>query len=198
MKKVTVPEVIYNQSDPVYFDKDNKIDNNGFTLIELIASMAIFVIVLSITVSFLSYGAKSYTKTRNEADLQMDSQIVLNQIEDLAIEAYWIDFVGVSTNVKALLLYKTDNVDIVFWDRELKKLYLVDEENITDVALVSRISYTDEENLMAENITKFNVPTSSEVLKKDSKIQIEISFELGKQVYPAVLNIHLRNKVKEP
>lgn len=128
--------------------------------------MAIFVIVLSITVSFLSYGAKSYTKTRNEADLQMDSQIVLNQIEDLAIEAYWIDFVGVSTNVKALLLYKTDNVDIVFWDRELKKLYLVDEENITDVALVSRISYTDEENLMAENITKFNVPTSSEVLKK--------------------------------
>ena len=198
MKKVTVPEGIYNQSDQVCFLKEDKIDNNGFTLIELIAAMAIFVIVLSITISFLSYGVKSYTKTRNEADLQMDSQIVLNQIEDLAMEAHWIDFVEVSSNVKALLLYKTDNVDLVFWDKELKKLYLVDEEKITDVALVSRISYTDAENLMAENITKFNVLTSSEALKKESKIQIEISFESGKQLYPAVLTIHLRNKVKEP
>ncbi len=198
MKKVIVAKEIFMKSEMECFDRENNIDNNGFTLVELIAAMAIFVIVLSITVSFLSYGAKSYTKTRNEADLQMDSQIIMNQIEDLAVEAYWIDFAEVSTNVKALLLYKSDYVDMIFWDRNLEKLYLVDEQEITDTDSLSLISYTDEKNLMAERVTKFNVPTSSEALKKESKVQIEISFASGKQVYPAVLNIHLRNKVKEP
>lgn len=198
MKRVVAAKKILYKSEKNRPYRNGKVNNNGFTLVELIIAMAIFVIIISTTISFLSSGSRAYTSARDEADLQMSSQITVNQLEDLAIEAYLAEFVDVTPEVKALLLYKSDYVDIVFWDRNLKKLYLVDNQEIAAAGNLSLIAYTDEKNRMAENITEFNMPTSREELKKNNKMRIEIGFKAGDKVYTANLNLHLRNQVHPP
>lgn len=57
-----------------------KTDNRGFTLTELIVSIAIFSIVLLTAFSFMTAGAKSYTNVEGRVTRQLKAQLALNQI----------------------------------------------------------------------------------------------------------------------
>lgn len=62
-------------------------NNKGFSLIELIISISIMVIVGSVVVGFLSVSSKSYRRISNEVDLQYESQLAVNQMKDLIMDA---------------------------------------------------------------------------------------------------------------
>lgn len=55
-------------------------DENGFTLVELVISMGMFSIVMLAIMFFLTAGTKSYGHSKSELNLQMESQMLLNQI----------------------------------------------------------------------------------------------------------------------
>jgi prepilin-type N-terminal cleavage/methylation domain-containing protein len=67
-------------------------DNRGFSLIELIITIAISVFVLGILASFLWQSSNYYRRSNEEVTLQMEAQTILNQLKDLIVEADCVEF----------------------------------------------------------------------------------------------------------
>lgn len=64
-----------------------KQENKGLSLIELVATMAIMAIVSTVVISFLVICIRHYEKVGNEVNLQRESQLAMNQIQELIIDA---------------------------------------------------------------------------------------------------------------
>lgn len=80
-------------------------DERGFTLVELVISMAIFMVVAGAIMLFMLSGSKSYRYSKAELDLQMESQILINQIRDMAMKSNYASY-DASTHV--LTLYEIE------------------------------------------------------------------------------------------
>lgn len=61
--------------------------NKGFTLIEMIVTVAIIAIFSGVVLTFVSTGANSYRNTSNNSEVQMETQQALDQIQNLVIDA---------------------------------------------------------------------------------------------------------------
>lgn len=61
--------------------------NKGFSLVELVAAVAILAIVGSMVLVFLNSGLRSYTQTDNTVNLQNEAQRALDQIQEMLIDA---------------------------------------------------------------------------------------------------------------
>lgn len=82
-------------------------DENGFTLVELVISMGMFSIVMLAIMFFLTAGTKSYGHSKSELNLQMESQMLLNQIRDIT---YSSNYAKYDSTHKALILYDVDKI----------------------------------------------------------------------------------------
>lgn len=127
-----------------------KKEEDGFTLVELIISMAIFSIVSIMIVMFMQTGSNSYQRARNELNLQMESQMLINQIRDMAYSANYAEYddsgsthvltlyhitkdytpevtpdpsVPGATSIPASVSKRITRAEIVVWDPVTKKLY---------------------------------------------------------------------------
>ncbi|MDO4167145.1 MAG: type II secretion system protein [Eubacteriales bacterium] len=126
-------------------------EEDGFTLVELIISMAIFSIVAVMIMMFMQTGANSYQRAKNELDLQMDSQMLINQIRDMAYSANYAEYDDsgsthtltlyhvtkdytpgstpsttgspASTAVPASVSKRITSWEVIVWDPATKKLY---------------------------------------------------------------------------
>lgn len=147
-------------------------EEDGFTLVELIISMAIFSIVSIMIMMFLQTGSNSYQRAKNELDLQMESQMLINQIRDMAYSANYAEYDDSgSTNVLTLYHVTQDytpavtpdpampgatavpasvskritSAEVVVWDPDTKKLYYDKEETSGSGSVtVPVIDLTDE------------------------------------------------------
>ena len=63
-----------------------KMNNKGFSLVELLIAMAILAVVSLCVYSFMNTGARLYGKTSSDADIQKEAQLVANTISDLIID----------------------------------------------------------------------------------------------------------------
>jgi prepilin-type N-terminal cleavage/methylation domain-containing protein len=68
------------------FGKRKKLDNDGFTIAELLVATAIMSIVALVIYSFMTQSSRMYTKASSDADIQMEAQLVANTISDLIID----------------------------------------------------------------------------------------------------------------
>ena len=70
-------------------------NNKGFSLIELVIVLAILAILGVAVFGFIFTGTHSYRGISDEADLQYNAQLVVNQIENIPNEKsiYCITFV---------------------------------------------------------------------------------------------------------
>lgn len=69
-----------------FFKKKEKLNNDGFSMVELLVATAILGIVSVIIYSFMVSGSRFYEKTSADTDIQMEAQLVANQISDLIID----------------------------------------------------------------------------------------------------------------
>ena len=69
--------------------RDNRLKKNsgGFTLIELIVTVAIIAIFSGVILSFIGTGSNTYRSTSSNAKVQMETQEVVDRMEDLIIDA---------------------------------------------------------------------------------------------------------------
>lgn len=73
-----------------------KIDNHGFTLVELMISMAMMALVAVGALQIYASASRSYEYSNNELNLQTEAQIMINQLQERAVTANNVSYEAVS------------------------------------------------------------------------------------------------------
>lgn len=195
-------------------------DQRGLTLVELLVALAIAMIVAVSVAAFMIVGARSFTSTSSEVNLQHESQLAFNQLQDLVIDtslgityAYMpadgsaevkvlADESGGSLLVptdalqKKLYMYNQDVVYVVIWDRATSRLFYEEYDTRIDadgkvVMDASRVRVTNAR--MADYLTDFRIDLTR--LEEKRIVRVDMRFEKANKNYEASYNITLRNKV---
>lgn len=78
-------------------------DKRGYTLVELIISMAILSVVGGAIILLMQSGTRSYSNTKAELDLQMESQTLMAQLNTMIMESNCVKYDDTNN---ALILYQ--------------------------------------------------------------------------------------------
>jgi prepilin-type N-terminal cleavage/methylation domain-containing protein len=188
-------------------------DKKGYSLVELIISMAVLAIVALSVMMMMRSGSKSYSNAKAELDLQMESQTLLAQINTMILEANKVVYDDTDPNNPVLALYKIEtekvavpvpsgetaskaeytvnktlkDVKLIKMNSSKGKLYL--QESSTDVALPSSggaMTYSDEE-LFSDYMDSFDVSIDG------SAVTVTIGMKEAKQSYTASATTKIRN-----
>lgn len=136
-------------------------EEDGFTLVELVISMGVFSIVAVVIIMFMQTGTNSYQRAKSELDLQMESQMLINQIRDMTYSANYAEYddsgsehiltlyhitqdytpavtpdpaVPGDPGVPASVSKRITRAEVVVWDPATKKLYYDKDEADPSVA----------------------------------------------------------------
>ena len=155
-------------------------DNKGFSLIELVISIAIIMTISGSIVSFLLAGSNSDSSVITTADLQQDAQLVMNQISDIVISAE--KSVNFDTATDTLEVVNETEKYKISWDKSKKILNYAENS-------LNRTLQNPNSVLMAENISDFMVNI------ENNKVKIRIKFENNSKAYAKEETITLRNLI---
>lgn len=170
-------------------------NNKGYSLVELVITMVISAVVMTIVISFLATNSKSYQIAGNMVKLQMESQSVMNQLYDLVVESNWVELVEIDANEKALMIYNQTGLDIVYLDKSDKQLYYIPDCTEEDAVNPAALSYTEEENLMADYIEDIHMdPTDGMTLLQKKQLSLRVDFQIDTDRFSVERNIKLRNE----
>lgn len=199
------------------------IGKKGFTLVEIIVSLAIMSIVAGAVGAFVIAGNNSYMRGNKELTLQEEAQLTANQLIDLIIDVergisfrtttgQAVDEAGntVADNVPVseLLLRNNDNVYMVRWQGQTagaeyasaNQLYLYEAANTKDAdgKITAWGDPSDPSqatpSLMAEYVTAFNIDLTD--LEK-RKVKLEMTFVYQDKSYNVSETIKLRNDLSD-
>lgn len=196
------------------------IGKKGFTLVEIIVSLAIMSIVAGAVGAFVIAGNNSYMRGNKELTLQEEAQLTANQLIDLIIDVergisfrtttgQAVDEAGniVADNVPVseLLLRNNDNVYMVRWQGQTvgaeyasaDRLYLYEAANTKDAD--GKITAWGDPSqatpsLMAEYVTAFKIDLTD--LEK-RKVKLEMTFVYQDRSYNVSETIKLRNDLSD-
>ena len=164
------------------------IDNKGFTLVELLISMAISVIVIASIAYFMSYSSKNYRSANDEVILQTESQTILNQLNDLIIEASNVKFDDATDK---LYIYKKD----------ANEEYIISFDSVNHRLMFEKTTYKGIESLtnqkmFGQYVELFHIIDTG-TSDSNKKIEISIDFKKGNKTYSIQKSIvTIRNGIK--
>jgi prepilin-type N-terminal cleavage/methylation domain-containing protein len=180
---------------------------NGFSLVEVLVTVAILSILIFAICVFMTTGSNLYKKSSREIDLQQEAQTTMNQLYDMTLSANKLNVSymnpGSEHEVAVMFVQTTEEMDtkvsyIIIWMKDRQKLYFLrkdtsfiftgTESEITDLCN----GVTDEANLLGQYIKSMVIDTSE--LTKDQAISITIRFEIKDDKYDMTKEIKLRNK----
>lgn len=185
--------------------------NKGYSLVEVVITVAIMSIVLACVLQLMVVGSKMYTKTSISADVQTEAQLLESQLNNLIVDAEC----GVYAQVKAEggtavtdtsgftadAYIKVFNYNVAYyiaWDEDSQKIFYL-EKTVTD-GVVADLT-TDEQDvtnwyLMGEGVSNF-VPDTSHVTNEQRLVTVRLEVTKRDEHYVTVQNICLRNNVLE-
>ncbi len=169
---------------------------------ELIISMAVFVLVAGAIMMFIYSGSRSYSFAKTEVDLQMETQTLLSQINTMILES---DNAVYDAAKKTLTLYQIDttnvksptsggitveknlkNKKVIYFDTATSSLYL--EEYADDRTPACTAS---EDRLLAQYIDSFQT-----VIDKN-KVTVTLEMKNKRRSYKADVTTKMRNGLVE-
>lgn len=163
----------------------DKLNNKGLTLVELMIAMAIATMVIGSITYFMATSTKSYRKANDEITLQLEGQRILNQLNELIIEAY---NVKMDEAAKTLTIYHRD---MTYYIKLEDKQLLLNKKQI-GIGAVSGEKWI----LFGEYVNDFEVTDTGD---HNNNSSILISFDLTKKESSYKVSnslIALRNKIK--
>ena len=204
------------------FKKD--IGNQGFSLVELLIAVAIATIVGGAVFGFMSVGAKNFSWNSSEVNLQNESQLAFNQMQELIIDtavgveyykcAYDESSNAVSSEVKVekdsdigdsddkmLRLNNTDVVYEIVWDRDDSKLYYgefdgaVTTDHATGESVVTKGSSKLDTDYVLMSEYITGFAADLSRLISNRVVRVDLDYEKGGRTLSTSHNITLRNQV---
>lgn len=161
-------------------------NNKGTSLIELVIAMAIAAIVLSMIMLFISGAAKSFRRSSDEVNLQMEAQTTINQISKIAMEARDLDIYS-ATGDKRFTFECNHNefYTFIFVPTEM----MVYQVQTTDFIQAQSATYSMQQHFLAEYVKSLDITENTE--NKSATIKLELS--LGSEEYTLSKTIRMRN-----
>lgn len=159
------------------------IDNKGITLIELIVGIAITTIVIGSITFLIQHSSRNYRDTNEEVSLQKESQVIINKLNELIMEAYNVKY----HNEQLTIFYKNDRYIVTFNPYQNELIYkMVGDTGETIGA----------EEILSEHVVDFNVVDTGD---DDGNNQIEINIDLKYNQNTFTVEKHIitmRNPIK--
>lgn len=189
-----------------------KQDNRGITLMELMIAITITVVVMGAATLFIRTALKSYDAASNTIDLQMESQIVMEQISTWIMEGNKVKVIDGDTLVIYHIprqiesskfpssLDPSDRPDMTISKRiigvENGKLYMkvvspVDLSTDADVSLTASDAVI--ENCIGEYVIEFT-PTVDAT--NQDEVTVSMRLKEGTQEYELSNLVKIRNELR--
>jgi prepilin-type N-terminal cleavage/methylation domain-containing protein len=162
---------------------------SGFTLVEMIITLAITVIILGITTSMFIAGNKIFNDSDVKSTLQIEGQAIQEKISNIGMQAIEVESVEVdSVVIKSYI--KDDDVPRYFKigkDETDEKNFIISQCTDVDCNIVENIQN------ISENLESLTIHYDDE--NKLIKFDIELSKQKGFSdvVYPINFKVTFRN-----
>lgn len=189
-------------------------DNVGYTLVELVATIAVMAIVGGVITAFVVTVQKNYNSGLAEADLQYEAQLVTNQLQDLLMnstrgisysysgtmadgsaisESYILadtdSDIADAEAVESKYLYVYDQTEyyVLEWKRSEKKIYFSSYDTAGNSIEVNQ--------LLAEFVTDFSVDLGETAENNTLMFTLNFEKEGAEKAYTTSHKIKLRNEI---
>lgn len=154
---------------------DIRKNNRGFTLIELIVSTAILGIITLAACSFMVAGTRAYSSLNYTVRLQQESQLIMTQLEEYAVDCTS----GMAWDGSTLYIVDGSTVHVfAFGGNAIRYSTCATAATLTIPA----------GDLMAEHVSGMSVSFT------DKKVHIALDMERSGKTYHATQVIALRNQ----
>lgn len=159
------------------------LQNKGFSLVELIITIAILSVVGGSVTAFVLVAQRNYERGTTETELQYEAQVVVNHLNDIVMDCGK----GITLEAESLFVYDTDIIYEISWEKEEEKLYM-STYDINEVLI-------EEDVLLADYVTDFDVDLSEMVDNRTVSFSLELSKGKGMRRVQTEHRIKLRNDV---
>lgn len=169
-----------------------KKNDRGFTLIELIVSIAILGIIAVAAGGFLVTGTRTYANVNYSVRLQYESQLAMSQIQNYVMNCNS----GIAYDDSSKTLYVADS------ETDSHPLYLFKYDDAAHQLKFSSGSASQNisiaggsaDKIMAEHVTAFSVACVPDGSGRADSIKITLKLAMGGKDYEGSETIALRNR----
>lgn len=203
--------------------ESNKMNNRGFTLIEMIVTVAIIAIFAGVVLSFITTGSNLFRNTSNTAKVQMETQETFDKIEDIIINSNRKLSYGESSHIFEVASFDEqvaaksaqtsvaarlkatksgssssadeENVrDYIIWNQTTEEITYIHSENSDGTWRNSNTSSVNPQgDVLATGVTYFQADVSKAV--SDNIVNFVLKTRKGTKEVETVHSVSLRNNL---
>lgn len=136
-------------------------NNKGFSLVELIVSVAIMSLVMVIATTMMTNASNYFERQNARVEIQNESQLVTNHLSEAVMEATGMQFTyDESTGAGTYILFSDDskgNQRVMYYDYDKHSLYMVSYEKKKVADVLTDGSWIADAYLISDEITSFHI-----------------------------------------
>lgn len=187
----------------------NKMNNDGLTLVELLICIMILAIVSTAVFSFMLVGVRIFNRSNLEVEMQNEAQVMKNYMNDLITDTTrWIDYVTEDEAAaygldSCLIIYGEETVSCMGWIQSTgeirylekgKNSFTMDEGGVYHLMLEGSDLNAQNWPVMAKYVNEFDC--RDDKLQKEHRIfYATMGFQLQELSYNTTHTITLRNDI---
>lgn len=197
---------------------ERKLNNRGFTLVELLVAMAILAIVVGAALGFLAHAMGAFNRSSRESNLQNEAQLTMTRLQSMVVNAsHGVSVVDPRINpdpdaVPALAgndlyvynreetdagvgSYKTGDYRITHIFRSGTKLMYASIQYSLDASGSSSLSLESTPMVLADFVDNFTVDLSQ--FRQNHSVGVRVDFRNQDKTYTTENMFYLRNRISD-